>query len=469
MSRRAPVDALGKTRSAAAEPLMQLCLECGTSFPRFCEGQKYCSRACKERAHKHRRASLGAAPAASRSTARPSASAPQTGDKSTGCRPCERCGESLPLVVSLGSARFCSDLCRLPVATIRVRECVICDRPFVVHGRMRSKTCSPACEREERKARGRYRDYIRRASVSDITADQEREMRRRTRKCRLCGIWMTSKLNRPNSKHLDHIVPINQGGTHTHGNVRIICADCNLRRPKDGSDFIGQLTLWAQGEVPVRRQRKVASTCRSGLHPWIPANLEVNGRGKKRCRLCHQAAKQRGGRQAVLQQCACGALFAASGRTFMCPRCTESTGRSAAELHAAGLSWAEVAAQVGYQSDEGARFAAKRIGYVPVPRPYGTPGSTMPKPPKLCQCGAPIPPGSRGPNHSICDDCVAVRAWRAVEMHNAGHTLRAIADELGYSSISSVTNLMRTVVAVESRMGRRRLASAERPRELSAA
>lgn len=69
----------------------------------------------------------------------------------------------------------------------------------------------------------------------------------------MCGVYMTNKPNRPNSKHLDHIVPLNQGGTHTHGNVRIICADCNLRRPKDGSDYTGQITLWAQGAIPVSR------------------------------------------------------------------------------------------------------------------------------------------------------------------------------------------------------------------------
>jgi 5-methylcytosine-specific restriction endonuclease McrA len=49
----------------------------------------------------------------------------------------------------------------------------------------------------------------------------------------------------PNSKELDHMIPLNAGGTHTIGNVRIICRSCNRQRPHDGSDYIGPVTLWA--------------------------------------------------------------------------------------------------------------------------------------------------------------------------------------------------------------------------------
>jgi hypothetical protein len=308
---------------------------------------------------------------------------------------------------------------------------------------------------------------MKRAAVSDITAAQEADMRRMARNCPLCKVRMTAKPHLPNSKELDHILPIIMGGTHTHGNVRIICRSCNQHRPKDGSDFTGQLTLWAEGpDIPVGRLRAM---CGSGLHAWVPENMEAAGKGRKRCRPCRVERDISSGRQQPLCRCACGTTYPASGRTFMCPACTEATGRRAAELHAGGLTWAEVARQTGYQSATGASYAAERIGYVPVPRPYGMSGSSMPKPPKLCQCGAPVPLGSRGPNHSVCDDCITARAWRAVEMHDAGHTLRAIADELGYSSISSVTNLMKTVVPAETRMGRRRLSRAERPQPLSAA
>lgn len=41
--------------------------------------------------------------------------------------------------------------------------------------------------------------------------------------------------------HTDHIHPLNMGGKHTASNVRIICATCNLRRPKDGRDVLPTL------------------------------------------------------------------------------------------------------------------------------------------------------------------------------------------------------------------------------------
>lgn len=60
-----------------------------------------------------------------------------------------------------------------------------------------------------------------------------------------CGVRMTDVPYLVNSKELDHIVPINVGGTYTIGNVRIICRQCNQQRPKDGSDYTGPVTLWA--------------------------------------------------------------------------------------------------------------------------------------------------------------------------------------------------------------------------------
>src|SRR5579875_1038847 len=116
------------------------------------------------------------------------------------------------------------------------------------------------------RARRRNREHIRRVAVSDITAAEELAMRQRARKCPLCGVWMTAIPNLPSSKELDHILPICQGGTHTHGNVRIICRTCNLRRPKDGSDYTGPLTLWAEDPAAVARadRRRNQATCRKG-------------------------------------------------------------------------------------------------------------------------------------------------------------------------------------------------------------
>jgi 5-methylcytosine-specific restriction endonuclease McrA len=212
-------------------------------------------------------------------------------------------------------------------------------------------------------ARRRNREHIRRVTVSDITAEQELELRRRTRKCPLCGVWMTSKPWQPNSKELDHILPVNQGGTHTHGNVRIICRKCNLSRPKDGSDYTGPLTLWAHDPAavsrPDRRLGSVRGTCRKGLHPWVPENVRALPDGKRRCRVCEVECWRRM-RGTTLAECRCGAAFPAAGRTFLCPVCTTAAGHRAAELHSGGLTWQQAADQVGYTTAEGARFAAKR-------------------------------------------------------------------------------------------------------------
>lgn len=77
-----------------------------------------------------------------------------------------------------------------------------------------------------------------------------------------CDVKLTDQPFLPNSKELDHMVPINVGGTHTIGNVRIICRRCNERRPKDGSDYVGPVTLWAEvAGVAVSRRNKVVDTC----------------------------------------------------------------------------------------------------------------------------------------------------------------------------------------------------------------
>lgn len=300
---------------------------------------------------------------------------------------------------------------------------------------------------------------MKRVAVSDITAAQELAMRQRARKCPLCDVRMTDKPHLPNSKELDHILPVNQGGTHTHGNVRIICRKCNQSRPKDGSDYTGMLTLWAQGPAPVsrpdRRLPPALGTCLKGLHPWIPSNVKVRNDGRETCAACYEARQQR--RLNPPRQCKCGTLFQASGKQFMCPACIDAAAHKAAELHASGLTWEQVAEQVGYGSHngEGARYAAKRIGYIPEPV-VRTP---QPKPilAKLLpcrRCGSPVP-DARGQRRPACPPCLDALAWQAVAMRTEqGLTLRAIADQLGYDSITSVTNLMKTVVTIEAKMGR---------------
>lgn len=98
------------------------------------------------------------------------------------------------------------------------------------------------------KARHRAKTHLRKAAgrFGDLSPSYEAEMRAKARRCLLCKVRMIEMPYQPASKELDHIVPLNVGGTHTVGNVRIICRACNLARPKDGSDYTGPVTLWAE-------------------------------------------------------------------------------------------------------------------------------------------------------------------------------------------------------------------------------
>lgn len=102
----------------------------------------------------------------------------------------------------------------------------------------------PARER----ARLRAKTYLRKAWVrdSDITPEYEMALRAKAKRCPLCRVKLTDVPYLPYSKELDHLVPLNVGGTHTIGNVRVTCRTCNGSRPKDGSDYTGPVTLWAQ-------------------------------------------------------------------------------------------------------------------------------------------------------------------------------------------------------------------------------
>jgi hypothetical protein len=102
------------------------------------------------------------------------------------------------------------------------------------------------------RARKRNVEHLRRQRVqaSDLlltAADEQRLLAGRTM-CPLCSKKMRDDVgpNDPRSKQLDHIVPVTVGGVHTEGNVRVICRLCNLGRPKDGSDYRGQMDLLAR-------------------------------------------------------------------------------------------------------------------------------------------------------------------------------------------------------------------------------
>jgi 5-methylcytosine-specific restriction endonuclease McrA len=101
---------------------------------------------------------------------------------------------------------------------------------------------------ERERARLRIKTYRRKdwSRLTDITPEYETTLRAITKRCPLCAAKLVDKPYLPASKELDHIVPRGVGGTHTIGNVRIICRSCNLARPDDGSDYTCPVTLWAE-------------------------------------------------------------------------------------------------------------------------------------------------------------------------------------------------------------------------------
>lgn len=133
-------------------------------------------------------------------------------------------------------------------------ECAQCGATFTVtFGRYanRARFCSDRCADKargvtpRRKAHDRHMQHTRRAAKAstDLTVAMIEALLAKAKRCPLCKVKLNGKWPEPDAPQLDHIVPINAGGSHTYSNVRVICADCNLRRPNNGSDYAGQLGL----------------------------------------------------------------------------------------------------------------------------------------------------------------------------------------------------------------------------------
>lgn len=198
---------------------------------------------------------------------------------------------------------------------------------MTARGRNQMGRFCEVCARTRTQARWARKRVARQAAerFTDITTSFESRLRKRARKCPLCSVWMTGAPDLPNSKHLDHIVPVHVGGTHTIGNVRIICRTCNLSRPKDGSDLDGhQPTLWAQDlefvETLAARPKRLCA-CGEEL---------VRGR----CWTCEPSSR----------------------------RSRQDDGKRAAEMRAQRMKWQDIADQLGFGNAGGALLAARQYG-----------------------------------------------------------------------------------------------------------
>lgn len=69
---------------------------------------------------------------------------------------------------------------------------------------------------------------IRGTSDGTVTKDAlEKMFEEQNHKCGYCGQEITKQSNKPNTRHLDHIIPISRGGTNILSNVHWVCPVCN--------------------------------------------------------------------------------------------------------------------------------------------------------------------------------------------------------------------------------------------------
>lgn len=288
--------------------------------------------------------------------------------------PCSRCGK---LLWSGTTSRPAAQRVCRGCSTRSTRDCEVCAAAFVPT-KPSIKTCSVRCGVARRRARGGYawsaepsqcamrgcelivptkwcdphrldvrnshwrnkNHQRRRAEVAtDITAEYERAMRARAKRCPLCLVKLTDVAGRPSSKELDHIIPINVFGTHTIGNVRIICRACNLARPKDGSDYSGPVTLWSQvpGFLPAVVAARSPSEC---AHCGSPLRA-------RRCWTCNPSL-HRGSRDMQ--------------GNHLTPEQRHHRGVCAASMRAEGRKWQDIADHLGFGSSGSAYLAAEKYG-----------------------------------------------------------------------------------------------------------
>ena len=86
----------------------------------------------------------------------------------------------------------------------------------------------PRLERRARRraARTYTRDARRRLKQGQLGRFSREQVIERDRKtCYMCG-----KVCARSEIHLDHVIPLSKGGDHTLENIKVSCADCNLRK-----------------------------------------------------------------------------------------------------------------------------------------------------------------------------------------------------------------------------------------------
>jgi hypothetical protein len=150
-------------------------------------------------------------------------------------KPCRDCGKQRH---ALGRSR-CADCGRTHERARHHQR--YADPTYRAEQNARTRAWHQLHPEARRNARYRRRAVMRASDVSTrdlaaLIADQ--------RECAICCVRLSDEAHLPTSKQVDHIIPICVGGTHALDNLRIVCAHCNLTRPRDASDVFGPVSLW---------------------------------------------------------------------------------------------------------------------------------------------------------------------------------------------------------------------------------
>ncbi|HET6293484.1 MAG TPA: HNH endonuclease [Kribbella sp.] len=155
-----------------------------------------------------------------------------------GLRICATCKRDVPADRFAGS--YCHECntarasaARAPVATTPA-ECDVCGAPFDADGRRRF-ACSPACTRTRNYRENSKNVLLRRGRTRGGLAESIRPrdiFERDAWACGLCGgqIDQAAKAPHPDSRSIDHVIPLALGGTHTLANVQAAHLGCNVRK-----------------------------------------------------------------------------------------------------------------------------------------------------------------------------------------------------------------------------------------------
>lgn len=185
------------------------CLYCGKSFEAIRNDKKYCSGKCATYYNKYHEY-------------KPKPKQPQIINK------CINCDEG----TVKGRYKYC-EKCKNKIIN---RNCARCNNVFSVKISKLNKFCSDKC---------RNKDSIRKKKIYDemnnVFVSRKEIFIAENYKCKSCGCNTDknfgyikgTQIPKPTSPTIDHIVPLNHGGTHTLKNVQLLCYKCNHEK-QDG-------------------------------------------------------------------------------------------------------------------------------------------------------------------------------------------------------------------------------------------